>query len=100
MERRLVSVQRWTCNSFCRGTYGRISEFSPGSARGPLGKGGSFSAGRLSSQIELLLRVLHLPPSLAYSGLVLNHGRGIRQEPPNFCSLGGRKFLRVFLSDL
>ena len=63
MERRLVSVQRWTCNSFCRGTYGRISEFSPGSARGPLGKGGSFSAGRLSSQIELLLRVLHLPPS-------------------------------------
>jgi hypothetical protein len=28
----------------------------------------------LSSQIELLLRVLHLPPSLAYIGLVLNHG--------------------------
>ena len=40
--------------------------FAPGSARDALGKGGNFSAGRLSSQIWLLFRVLQLAASLAH----------------------------------
>jgi hypothetical protein len=68
---------------------------------GPFREGGSFSAGRLSSQIELLLRVLQLPLSVAHIGLDLDHGRGSNVCSVFFTGLGSAahgSFLRA--SDL
>jgi hypothetical protein len=39
----------------------------------------------LSSQIELLFRVLQLPLSLAYIGLVLNHGHSAIGNCSDIC---------------
>jgi hypothetical protein len=52
-------------------------------------------AGTMFHQIELLVRVLQLPRSLAYIGLVLNHGRTF-----NDCAIPHGLFVMITQSEL